>query len=104
MAIKDKNRPPSSRKSEPEKMNIFKYLVKISDNLSFKHLNKLVSKNDTPQILALGFLIFIFYKAFPLTSSIEDKLFGMPYFFVLIVLLLIVLLIIIFLFNRKPKS
>ncbi len=93
------SKKPKPKKEEESK--IFMYIDKITDKFSFKHLDKVIDKNDTVAIIFLIIVVFIFTKIWDFTINQTGVLFGLPYWFIIALLFVVILLFALFIYRRK---
>jgi len=92
-----------AKKSKSQTSDFFSNLSKIAENFSYKHLDKIINREDTPQVVSIFVVFVIFLKVLPIAKEEKSLILGLPFWLIFVLLIVLVLIIVGFVFKRNQS-
>lgn len=92
------------KKAKSQSDGFFTKLNQLADKYSLKHIDKVIDKRDSPQIISLIIIFVLVWKVLPLAGKEKNLFFGQPYWLIFVSLMVLVLITIVILFKRDKKK
>ncbi len=92
---------PENKPKLKNRSDFFNKVDKLAEYFSFKHIDRIIDKRDTVQVVSIIIIYLVFLRILPLAKDLSVNVFGMPYWLILTFIFLIIFVMIIFLFPKK---